>query len=141
MSTASFGKARPLPSAAQDPFRWDALRVATFTVHLLIVAYVGIGWMGATRGGLLFYLLLLPLIVTQWLFNAGTSIVNNAETLIRTGHWHDARNTFEGHFLQNILRAVGIEARTAHINVVVCVTMLILWIEAFFRMVLIPTSP
>src|SRR5687768_5089024 len=126
MSTTRFGNPRPLPSAAQDPFRWDALRVATFTAPLLIMAYVGIGWMAATRTGLLFYLLLLPLIVTQWLFNAGASIVNNVETLIRTGRWHDARNTFEGHFLQNMLRAVGIKAGTAHINVVVCATMLIL---------------
>jgi hypothetical protein len=141
MSIASVGKTRSLHSAPPVPFGWDLLRVTTFTLHLLIVTYVSTGWMSSTRIGLFFYLLLLPVIVMQWLLNAGGSILNNAETLIRTGRWHDARNTFEGHFFQNMLRAVDIRVSTALINVVVCMTMLFFWFEAFFRMVLIPTTP
>lgn len=139
MSSANFGETLLVPSETAIPFGWDLLRVTTFAFHLLIVAYVSIGWLASTRIGLFFYLLLLPIIVMQWLFNAGSSIINNAETLIRTGHWHDARNTFEGHFFQNMLRVVGIRANTALINFITCTTMLILWIEAFFRMILIPT--
>lgn len=141
MSIASVDKTRSFHSAIQDPFGWDLVRVTTFTVHLLIVAYVSMGWLSSTRIGLFFYLLLLPIIAMQWLLNAGGSILNNAETLIRTGRWHDSRNIFEGHFFQNMLRAVGIKASTALINITVCMTMLIFWFEAFFRMVLIPTTP
>ena len=99
------------------------------------------GWLASTRASLLFYLLLLPMIVMQWLLNAGASIINNAETLIRTGHWHDSRNIFEGHFFQNILRASGIKVSTTLINFVVCATLLLFWIEAFYRMIMIPTTP
>ena len=125
----------------QRSFGWDLLRVTTFIVHLAIVAYVSTGWLASTRIGLLFYLLLLPMIVMQWLLNAGASILDNAETLIRTGHWHDSRNMFEGHFFQNILRATGIKVSTTLINLIVCATLLMFWIEAFYRMIMIPTTP
>ncbi len=101
MSAGSYGEMPLLPSAAQGPFAWNSLRVATFIVHFLIVTYVAIGWLSPTRITLLFYLLMLPMIVMQWLLNAGSSILDNAETLIRTGRWHDARNRFRGPFLRN----------------------------------------
>ena len=141
MAAADFGNTSPLPPAMQGTFGWDLLRVTTFTVHMLIVAYVSTGWLASTRIGLLFYLLLLPTIVMQWLLNAGASILDNAETLIRTGHWHDSRNIFEGHFFQNIFRATGIRVSPALINLTVCVTLLTFWIEAFYRMIMIPTTP
>jgi hypothetical protein len=141
MSVARHANLQPLPSATQGTFAWDPLRVTAFTAHLLIVAYVSIGWLASTRTGLLFYLLLLPMIVMQWLLNAGASILDNAETLIRTGHWHDSRNIFEGHFFQNILCMAGIRISSALINLIVCATLLLFWIEAFYRMIMIPTTP
>ncbi len=136
----SVGEMPQLPSAAQGPFAWDLLRATTFTVHLLIVTYVAIGWLSPNRITLLFYLLLLPMIVMQWLLNAGSSILDNAETLIRTGQWQHARNRFEGHFFEIILRAAGIRAGTLVINLVVCMVLLIFWNVALYRMVMIPTA-
>ncbi len=141
MSVARHADMRPLPSATQATFGWDPLRVATFAAHLLFVVYVSIGWTSSTRIGLLFYLLLLPVIVMQWLLNGGVSILDNAETLIRTSRWRDARNRFEGRFFQNMLCAAGIRVSTTLINVLVCVTLLIFWIDAFYRMIMIRTAP
>ena len=73
MSVARHANARPLVSATQGTFGWDLLRVTTFTTHLLIMAYVSVGWTASTRIGLLFYLLLLPVIIMQWLLNDGVS--------------------------------------------------------------------
>jgi len=140
MAAADFGNTSPLSPAIQRCFGCDLLRVTTFIVHLAIVAYVSTGWLASTRASLLFYLLLLPMIVMQWLLNAGASILDNAETLIRTGHWHDSRNIFEGHFFQNILRASGIKVSTTLINFMVCATLLLFWIEALYRMIMIPTT-
>lgn len=140
MAAADFGNTSPLSPAMQRSFGWDLLRVTTFIVHLAIVAYVSTGWLASTRASLLFYLLLLPMIVMQWLLNGGASILDNAETLIRTGHWHDSRNIFEGHFFQNILRASGIKVSTTLINFMVCATLLLFWIEALYRMIMIPTT-
>ena len=61
--------------------------------------------------------------------------------MIRTGRWRDTRNTLEGHFFQNILRAAGITVSATLINSTVCMTLLIFWIEAFYRMIMIPTTP
>ena len=69
MSVARHANARPLVSATQGTFGWDLLRVTTFTTHLLIMAFVSVGWTASTRIGLLFYLLLLPVIIMQWLLN------------------------------------------------------------------------
>jgi hypothetical protein len=116
--------------------------VTTVSVHLAIVAYVGVGWLGSTRIGLLIYLLLIPAIVLQWLLNAGTSILENVESLIRTGRWRDPRNSFEGHLFQESLRAtVGIMVSNTLINVLASTAMLMFWIAALYRMVLIPTAP
>ena len=139
-TVAAYGKTQA-PSAVRSHFEWGLLRVGILSVHLVIVAYVGIGWLGSSRATLLFYLLLLPTIAIQWLLNAGTSILNNVESLVYTRHWHDERNSLEGHFFQSLLRVVGITASNALINVVVCTIMLFFWIEAFYRMILIPTAP
>ncbi len=131
MSAGRYGEMPLLPSAAQGPFAWDSLRVAPFIVHCLIVTYGAIGWLSPTRITLLLYLLVLPMFVMQWLLNAGSSILDNAETLIRTGRWHDARNRFEGHFFEISLGAAGIRAGTVLINLVVCMTLLIFDTQPF----------
>lgn len=120
---------------------FDGLRVALFILHLAILAYVSLGWLIPSRVALLAYSLLLPLIVMQWLLNGGASIVNNIENLIRVRRWNDSRNQFEGAFFKTLLQAVGVPASQAQITTALCFLMLIFWVSAMCRMMLIVPSP
>ena len=120
---------------------FDSLRIALLVVHLAIMGYVTLGWLIPSRVALYLYALLLPLIVMQWLLNGGASIVNNVENLVRVGRWNDARNPFEGAFFKTLLKAIGAPASQAQITTVLCFLMLIFWISAICRMMLIVPSP
>ena len=117
--------------------RFDGLRVALFGVHLALIGYVSLGWLIPSRAALYAYTLLLPIIAIQWLLNGGASIVNNIENLVRSGHWSDERNEFEGAFFKTLLQAVGVPASQAQITTVLCFLMLIFWIAALCHMILI----
>lgn len=117
--------------------KFDRLRIWLFAIHLFIVAYVGAGWMIYSRPLLYFYTLLLPGIVLQWLFNGGCSVVHNVENLIRTGHWNDPRNGLQGAFFSTLLQAGGIRASEAQITTALCSLMLIFWLCAVCRLMLI----
>ena len=128
-----------IPAAA--PFRRDWLTGVVAGLHLLMVVYVAIGWLSHTRVALLAYLLVLPLIMLQWLFNRGDSIVCGAEALFRSGRWRDAHNHYEDGPFQTLLRRIsGADTSQAGIHLVISAAMLLLWIEAFYRMLLIPTN-
>src|SRR5256885_14808700 len=96
--------------------QFDNLRLALFAVHLVILAYVALGWLIPSRVALYLYTLLLPLIVIQWLLNGGASIVNNVENLVRVGRWNDSRNPFEGSFFKTLLQAVRGAARPGQVT-------------------------
>jgi hypothetical protein len=121
--------------------QFDSLRIALFILHVAIMGYVTLGWLIPSRVALYIYALLLPLIVMQWLLNGGASIVNNIENLIRVRQWSDARNPFEGAFFKTLLQAIGVPASQAQITTVLCFLMLIFWISAICRMMLIVPSP
>ena len=116
---------------------FDGLRLVLLSVHLAIIAYVSFGWLVPSRPWLLGYLLALPLIALQWLVNGGSSIVNNFENLARKGAWNDDENEFEGAFFQTFFRAIGVPATHAQITTVCCAMMLIFWVAAICRMMLI----
>jgi len=120
---------------------FDGLRIALLILHLGILGYVALGWLIPSRVALYLYTLLLPLIVIQWLLNGGASIVNNIENLVRVGRWNDSRNPFEGSFFKTLLRAIGVPASQAQITTVLCFLMLIFWVSAICRMMLIVPSP
>jgi hypothetical protein len=117
--------------------KFDKLRFWLFLVHLAIIFYVALGWLITSRPLLFVYTLLLPMIVMQWLLNGGCSIVNNVENLLRTGAWRDPSNVFEGAFFKTVLRAVGIRASQAQITTALCSLMMIFWVCAVCRMMLI----
>jgi len=120
---------------------FDGLRIALLILHLGILGYVSLGWLIPSRVALYLYTLLLPLIVIQWLLTGGASIVNNIENLVRVGRWNDSRNPFEGSFFKTLLRAIGVPASQAQITTVLCFLMLIFWVSAICRMMLIVPSP
>lgn len=83
-------------SFAQDPPR-DRLSRLCFWVHVGVVAYVLTGWTVAP--GLVVYLVFVPLMALHWQFNRGSCLLNNCESLIRSGRWRDPANREEGAWL------------------------------------------
>ncbi len=119
-------------------FRRDGLSYALLALHLAVMAYVLVGWTSNSRIGLLVYLLFLSAINLQWLFNRGSSLLNNLDTYLRIGHWRDARNTDEGAFLQNLVKwATGFSASKVQIMIPVYLLMVLLWRAAFLHMIMI----
>ena len=115
----------------------DALRLSLFLVHAAVIGYVVSGWLSPTRTGLLVYLVLLPLILLQWLVNRGASVVSNLESLIRTHHWRAPEHGIEANVFRSILSSIGIRASNAQVNTVLVSTMLLLWMSALARLMLI----
>jgi hypothetical protein len=115
----------------------DALRLSLFLVHAAIIGYVASGWTAGTRPALLAYLVLLPLIILQWLVNGGASLVGNLESLARTHRWRDPESGREGDLFRSVLASVGITATQAQITTVLVATMLLFWVTAFFRLMVI----
>jgi len=120
-----------------DQASFDKLGFWFFAIHVAIVVYVSLGWLITSRSALYFYELLLPAIVLQWLLNGGCSIVNNFENLLRTGCWSNAADARQGAFFGTVLGVLGVRATQAQITTALCSLMLIFWICAVCRMVLI----
>ena len=123
-----------------QPIDFDNLRTVLFAVHIAVIAYVMLGWLMPSRFLLYFYTLLLPMIAMQWLLNGGCSIVNNIENLVRIGQWNDPQNEFEGAFFKTFLERADIRASQAQITTALCSLMLIFWVCAICRMMLIVSS-
>src|SRR5215510_11517295 len=79
--------------------RLDALGFSLFVFHIFVAFYVLLGWFVSSSPALVFYLLLLPLIATQWWLNRGCCMINNFESWLRSGCWRDPNNKEEGAFL------------------------------------------
>lgn len=79
--------------------RRDRLGLSCFVFHLLVGAFVLVGWVISSYETLMFYLLLLPAMATQWAVNKGSCIINNFESWLRSGVWRDPENPEEGGFL------------------------------------------
>lgn len=128
---------------ATNPFRRDRLSYGLLAVHLAVMAYVLFGWMSNSRIGLLVYLLFLSALGLQWLFNRGSSLLNNFDSYLWAHQWRDPRNADEGAFLQNLVKwATGRNANATQIMIVVYATMFLFWQAALFRMVMIiPPHP
>ncbi len=129
---------RAIKRTTAASFHRDGLSYGLLVLHLMVMAYVLVGWTIDSRIGLLLYLLFLSGLALQWLFNRGSSLLNNFDTYLRTKHWRVPRNADEGAFLQNLLRwTTGLRASTAQIMTVVYTLMFLFWLAALMRMVMI----
>jgi len=79
--------------------RSDRLGLSFFLAHLLVSAYVLLGWIIPSPAALLFYMVLLPAIAAQWHINRGCCVINNLESWLRSGRGRDPGNREEGAFL------------------------------------------
>jgi len=97
-----------LDSALPDhPQKRDAMGNAFFYHHFAMMIYIFSGWAIPFRPLLWFYAFFIPSVVLQWRVNKNTCVLNNIETLIRTGKWRSvAKNTEEGGWLWTLARKV-----------------------------------
>jgi hypothetical protein len=89
--------ATALPSRAAE--KRDVLGNFCFYLHFAVMLYIVAGWLVPSRPALIFYLCFLPAVALQWQFNKNSCVLNNIESLIRTGQWRDANNQEEGAWL------------------------------------------
>lgn len=128
-------------SRARQAPGFNGLTVLFQGIHAAIVLYVALGWTAGSRGALFAYLLILPAIVLQWLLNGGVSIVNNFENLARGRQWNDPENRLEGTFFRTLLGTIGVRPSQAQITFILCALMLMFWVTAMSRMILIIPPP
>lgn len=109
--------------AARDGLGWTC-----FALHIAIVAFSALGWLAPWRWVLIVYLVYVPFIVVQWQLNRGSCILNNIESLIRTGRWRDPGNAEEGAFLLRLVEDVfGFHPTHRQMNVFIYAIVSIFW--------------
>jgi hypothetical protein len=69
-----------------------------------MMLFIVAGWAVPFRPLLWFYVFFIPSVVLQWRLNKNTCILNNIETMIRTGRWRNIKNTEEGGWLWTLAR-------------------------------------
>jgi hypothetical protein len=89
---------QPAPAA-----RRDALGQFCFVVHFLPLIYVVTGWLAPWRAALIVYLVFVPGMFLQWRLNRDSCVLNNMESLIRTGRWRNPANREEGAWLRTLV--------------------------------------
>jgi hypothetical protein len=77
----------------------DGLGLSCFVFHVGFGGFVLAGWLLSSTEALIVYMLLLPAMAVQWAINRRTCIINNLESWLRSGQWHDPGNREEGGFL------------------------------------------
>jgi hypothetical protein len=92
-----------LPEAPQ---KRDLLGWTCFIIHFLPLIYVVTGWLSPPRWPLIVYLVFLPAMFLQWRLNSDSCILNNLESLIRTGRWRNPNNREEGAWLRILVSDV-----------------------------------
>jgi len=85
------------------PDKRDPIGQLCFVLHFLPLIYVVTGWLAPWRGALIFYLLFLPGMFLQWRLNRDSCVLNNIESLIRTGRWRNPSNREEGAWLRTLV--------------------------------------
>ena len=78
--------------------RTDGLGIGCFLFHMSVGAYVLVGWLFSCQPALLIYLGLLPAMATGWRLNRHSCVLNNLESLMRSGRWRDPESREEGGF-------------------------------------------
>lgn len=115
-------------AAAAEKRRRDALGQLCFVLHLGIMIFIALGWAVPQTGVLLVYLVFLPAVFVQWQFNRNSCVLNNMESLFRTGRWRDPGNVEEGAWLAGLIRSVlRLDLKPRQLDVFVYVVMALFW--------------
>jgi hypothetical protein len=102
------GKREPVLESAlpEAPQKRDLLGNFFFYLHFAVMLFIVLGWLVSWRPLLIFYLVFLPVVFIQWQFNKNTCVLNNLESLIRTGAWRNPQNAEEGAWLHTLVQSV-----------------------------------
>lgn len=118
-----------------QPQKRDALGQACFLIHFLPLVYVVTGWLAPWRGALIFYLVFLPAMFLQWRLNQSSCVLNNIESLIRTGRWRNPTNREEGAWLRTLVNdRTGWDCSQARMDAVINTAMALFWLTALARL-------
>jgi hypothetical protein len=129
MSAAHDDEPAALATALPEkPKKRDALGNLCFYFHFLMMGYIVSGWLNPWRDGLIFYLVFIPSVIAQWRLNANTCVLNNTESLIRTGKWRNPKNREEGAWLHTLITdKTGIPITKFQLDIVMYSVMAALW--------------
>ena len=106
----------------------DLLGNFCFYLHFAVMIYILIGWGVPLRPALIFYLAFLPAVAIQWQFNKNSCVLNNIESLIRSGQWRDPNNKEEGAWLQTLVHnATGVLLNAWQVNALTYAILSVLW--------------
>jgi len=99
-----------------------------FALHVVFLLYAVFGWLAPWRDVLVFYVIFLPALVLQWRVNQNSCVLNNLESLIRTGRWRNPANDEEGAWLLTLARnALGISLTPARMDALIYAVVAVLW--------------
>lgn len=119
----------------EAPQKRDALGQFCFVVHFLPLTYILTGWLAPWRGALIFYLVFLPAMFLQWKMNKSSCVLNNIESLIRTGRWRDPANREEGAWLRTLVNdRTGWNLSRAQMDTFINAMLVFFWAMAFARL-------
>jgi hypothetical protein len=128
--TSEFESALPA-----HPQKRDALGQLCFVFHFLPLIYMAMGWLAPWRAGLIVYLVFLPAIFLQWKLNKSTCVLNNIESLIRTGRWRNPSNREEGAWLRTLVNdKTGWNLSRTAMDVFINAMLVALWLLGFARL-------
>jgi hypothetical protein len=118
--------ASALPSHVAE--KRDALGNFCFYLHFAVMIYILTGWAVPWHPALIVYVSFLPLVAIQWQFNKNSCVLNNLESLIRSGQWRDPNNKEEGAWLLTLATGLfGYPFKAWHIEVFTYLLQLTLW--------------
>ncbi|MBV9063367.1 MAG: hypothetical protein JOY77_10645 [Alphaproteobacteria bacterium] len=117
------------------PQKRDALGQFCFIIHFLPLMYVVSGWLAPWRGALIFYLVFLPAMFLQWKLNKSSCVLNNIESLIRTGRWRNPANREEGAWLRTLVNGkTGWNLSRTAMDIFINGVMVLFWLLALARL-------
>lgn len=117
------------------PQKRDALGQACFIIHFLPLIYVLAGWLAPWRGALIVYLVFVPSVFLQWRLNKSSCVLNNMESLIRTGHWRDPHSREEGAWLRTLIKdRTGLSLSRFQMDLIMNGVTATLWLVALARL-------
>lgn len=125
------GEPEPILESAlpEAPQKRDLLGNFCFYLHFAVMIYIVTGWIAPWRPLEIFYLVFLPCVVASWQFNKNSCVLNNLESIIRTGSWRDPGNAEEGAWLLTLARnALGIQLTHAQMDAFMYTVIGLLWL-------------
>jgi hypothetical protein len=118
--------ASALPSHVAE--KRDLLGNFCFYLHFAVMIYIVTGWLVPLHPALIFYMGFLPAVAVQWQFNKNSCVLNNIESLLRSGQWRDPHNKEEGAWLLTLASGLfGYPFKAWQIDVFTYFVLALLW--------------